>query len=86
MQLSVKSVFSAAEGAVGGGTIIPFILTTALDVVRATNDKYVQGSRVTSNRIEEYPRAYQIWNKAVNIRTHIMSSYKHIRRGVTSIV
>ena len=85
MQLSVKSVFSAVEGAIGGGTIIPFILTTALDLVRATDDKYVQGTRVTLNHIEEYPRAYQIWNKAVNARIHIMSLYKHIRR-VTSIV
>ena len=33
MQLSVQSVFSAAEGAVGGGTIIPFVITTALDSI-----------------------------------------------------
>ena len=86
MQLSVQSVFSAAKCAVGGGTIIPFSQTTALDYIRATDDKYVQGTRVTSKHIEEYPRTYQIWNKAVNTRTRIMSSYKYIRRVVTSTV
>ena len=60
MQLSVQSVLSAAECAVGGGTIIPVSLTTALDSVRATNDKYVEGTHVTTKYIEEYPRAYQI--------------------------
>ena len=49
MQLSVNSVFSARDGAVGGGTIIPFILTTALDSIRAANDKFVQGTRVSLN-------------------------------------
>ena len=60
MQPSVQSVFSAAECVVGGGTIIPFGMTTALDSSYATNDKYVQGTRVTSKNIEEYPRAYKI--------------------------
>ena len=47
MQLSIQSVFSAAEGAVGGGTIIPFVITTALDSIRAANDKYVRWTRGT---------------------------------------
>ena len=36
MQLSAQSVLGAAICAVGGGTIIPFRLTTALDSVRHT--------------------------------------------------
>ena len=60
MQLSLQSVLNAAECAVGGGTILPFRLITALDSVRATNDKYVKGTRVTTKHTEEYPRAYQI--------------------------
>ena len=74
MQLSVQSVLSAAKCAVGGGTIIPFRLTTTLDSVRATNDKYVKGRDTFyfTKHIEEYPRAYQIRNKDVNTRTRIM--------------
>ena len=55
MQLSVKSVFSAADGAVGGGTIIQFILTKAFDFIRAANDKFIQGTRVTLNRYWRIP-------------------------------
>ena len=80
MQLSVKSVFSAADGAVGGGTIILFVLTTALDSMRAANDKYVRETRVTRTIIVEYPRAYHIWHKAVNTRTRIITLYRHIHR------
>ena len=80
MQLSVKSVFSATDGAVGGGTIIPSVPTTALDSIRAASDKYVRGTRVTWIIILRCPRAYQIWNKAVNTRTRTISSYKHIHR------
>ena len=60
MQLSIESVLGAAEYAAGGGTIIPFRLATTLAFVRATNNKYVQGTRVNTKQIEEYPRAYQI--------------------------
>ena len=59
-RMSVYSVLSAAKGAVGGGTLIPFIITTALDSSRAANDKYVQGTRVTLNRYCEIPTRIQI--------------------------
>ena len=33
MASKVLSVLSAAKGVVGGGTIIPFVITTALDSI-----------------------------------------------------
>ena len=67
MQLSVKSVFSAADGAVGGGTIIPF-------EVLMTNTSEGHVLLV----IVKYQRTYQIRNKAVSTRTRTISLYRHI--------
>ena len=80
MQLSVQSVLSAAECIVGGGTIISFRLTTALDYVQATNDKYVLKTCVTTKHIEEYTRTpnmkegreYQYLHHVYRIRTSAM--------------
>ena len=52
-QLLVQSVLGAAKCAVGGGTIIPFGLTKALDPFYVTNDKSVQGTRVTSKHFDK---------------------------------
>ena len=67
-----------AYGAVGGGTTIPFVITTALDSIRNVNDKYVRSDTCQSIRHCKYPRVCQTWIHDANTRTRAIPPYRHI--------
>ena len=75
MQLSVQSVFSAAESAVGGRAIIPFVITTALDSSWAADDKYVRGTHVTMNHYQGIPTRLPNMKKAAPVPFHCTSTF-----------
>ena len=81
MQLSAQSVLGAAICAVGGGAIIPFRLTTALDSARHTfRSNTSEGHVSLYETYRGMPTRFQSITKAVNIRiriTFIVQSTKH---------
>ena len=90
MPLAIFPVLSADYGAVGGETIIPFVITKALDSIWDSHDKHVHLYTCQLNRHCKHPCVCRTWIRSgsqridlrrlrdANTRTPTIPPYRHI--------